>query len=71
MELRVFVELSGVAGSAQVHQVYAGGGPASECSAETLGLTVTEAKAVLAGLQRHLVQAQAAAHAFAAFAPAA
>ncbi len=62
MEWRVFVELSGVAGAAEVHQVHAGGVPASECSAATLGLTLTEAKAVLAGLQRHLVQAQAEEH---------
>ena len=62
MEWRVFVELSGVAGAAEVHQVHAGGGPASECSAATLGLTLTETKAVLAGLQRDLVQAQAEAH---------
>jgi len=62
MEWRVFVELSGVAGAAQVHQVHAVGGPGSECSAATLGLTLTEAKAVLAGLQRILVQAQAEEH---------
>ncbi len=56
MEWRVFVELSGLGGAAKVHQVHAGGAPASECSAATLGLTLTEAKAVLAGLQRHLVR---------------
>jgi hypothetical protein len=35
---------------------------AAECSAETLGLTVAEGKMTLAGLQRHLVQAQAEEH---------
>ena len=62
MQWRVVVELSCVAGAVQVHEVHAGGGTVSGCSAATLGLTLAEAKAVLAGLQRHLVQAQAEQH---------
>jgi hypothetical protein len=56
------VELSGAGGAKQVHEVHAGGSATPGCSAATLGLSLAEAKAVLAGLQRHLVQAQAEEH---------
>jgi hypothetical protein len=56
------VELSGAFGSQQVHEVHVGGSATPGCSAATLGLSLAEAKAVLAGLQRRLVQAQAEEH---------
>src|ERR1700693_6216366 len=56
------VELSGAVGAKQVHEVHAGGSATDGCSAATLGLSLAEAKAILAGLQRHLVQAQAEEH---------
>jgi hypothetical protein len=62
MKWRVMVELGGAEGTVQVHEVSAGGSTTVECSAETLGLTVAEGKMTLAGLQRHLVQAQANEH---------
>jgi hypothetical protein len=58
VEWRVMVELSGAIGASQVLDVHAGGS-ATPCSATTLGLSLAAAKLVLAGLQRHLVQAQA------------
>jgi hypothetical protein len=62
MKWRVMVELGGAEGTVQVHEVSAGGSTTVEYSAETLGLTVAEGKMTLAGLQRHLVQAQADEH---------
>lgn len=62
MQWRVIVELSGAIGAKQVHEVHVGGSEVPGCSAATLGLSVAEAKAVLAGLQRQLVQAQAQEH---------
>jgi hypothetical protein len=62
MNWRVMVELAGVEGTVQLHEVSAGGSATAECSAETLGLTMAEGKMTLAGLQRHLVQAQAEEH---------
>ena len=62
MKWRVMVELTGVEGIVQLHEVSAGGSATAECSAETLGLTMAEGKMTLAGLQRHLVQAQAEEH---------
>ena len=62
MQWRVMVEVSGAVGAKQVHEVHAGGSAAPGCSAATVGLSLAEAKAVLAGLQRHLVQAQAEEH---------
>ena len=59
---RAVVELSGVAGAAQVHEVHTGGSTVTDCSAATLGLSLAEAKSVLSGLQRCLVQAQADEH---------
>jgi hypothetical protein len=62
MKWRVMVELAGAEGTIQLHEVSAGGSMTAECSAETLGLRVAEGKMILAGLQRHLVQAQADEH---------
>ena len=62
MQWRVMVEVSGAVGAMQVHEVHAGGSATPGCSAATVGLSLAEAKAVLAGLQRHLVQAQAEEH---------
>jgi hypothetical protein len=50
MQWRVVVELSGTAGAVQVHVVHVGGNAMTGCSATTLGLTLAEAKLVLAGL---------------------
>jgi hypothetical protein len=58
MQWRVMVELTGADGSMQTHEAYAGGCPPTACSTDTLGLTLAEAKQVLAKLQCHLVQAQ-------------
>lgn len=62
MKWRVMVELGGVEGTVQLHEVSAGGCTTAEYSAETLGLSVAEGKMTLAGLQRHVVQAQAEEH---------
>ena len=62
MKWRVMVELGGVEGTVQLHEVSPGGCTTAEYSAETLGLSVAEGKMTLAGLQRHLVQAQAEEH---------
>ena len=50
MQWRVMVELSGAVGAKQVHEVHAGGSATPGCSAATLGLSLAEAKAILAGL---------------------
>jgi hypothetical protein len=62
MQWRVVVELSGAVGVIQVHEVHSGGSIMAGCSAATLGLSLAEAKTVLAGLQRYLVQAQTEEH---------
>ena len=62
MRWRVMVELAGVEGPAQVYEISAGGSAMAEYAAETLGLSVAEGKMTLAGLHRHLVQAQAEEH---------
>ena len=56
------LELSGAFGGKQMHEVHVGVSATPGCSAATLGLSLAEAKAVLAGLQHHLVQAQAEEH---------
>ena len=43
-------------------RVHVSGSATPGCSAATLGLSLARAKSVLAGLQRHLVQAQAEEH---------
>ena len=54
------MELSSTAGAKQVHEVHVGGNATPRCDAGIVKLA--EAKSVLAGLQRHLVQAQAEEH---------
>ena len=58
VQWRVIVELSSTVGAEQVHEVHVGGNATPGCSVATLRLSLAEAKSVLAGLQRHLVQAQ-------------
>jgi hypothetical protein len=62
MKWRVVVELTGMDGTVQLHEVGSGGNAAAVGSVGTLGLTLANAKRTLAGLQRHLVQAQADEH---------
>ena len=62
VQWRVIVELSSTVGAKQVHEVHVGGNATPGCSAATLGFSLAEARSVLAGLQRHLVQAQAEEH---------
>jgi hypothetical protein len=62
VQWRVIVELSSTVGAKQVHEVHVGGNATAGCSATTLGLSLAEAKSVLAGLQRHLVHTQAEEH---------
>ena len=62
VQSRVIVELSSAVAGKQVHEVHVGGNAMPGCSATTLGLSLAEAKSVLAGLQRHLVQTQAEEH---------
>jgi hypothetical protein len=59
MKWRVMVELTGSDGTVRAHEVSASGGNTAECSAATVGLTLADGKRTLAGLQDHLVQAQA------------
>ena len=59
MKWRVVVELAGADGTVQSHEISVGGCGTIDHSADTLGLTLAEGKKTLAGLQRHLVQAQA------------
>ena len=56
------IAVPGAVGAKQVHEVHAGGSTTPGRSAGTLGLSLAEAEAVLVGLQRHLVQAQAEEH---------
>ncbi len=62
MRWRVIVELTGADEVVCVHEVSAGGGTTTGYSPEKIGLTLAEGKRTLAGLQRHLVQAQAEDH---------
>ena len=62
MKWRVVVELAGADGSVQSHEISVGGAATIDYSAEALGLTLAEGKKTLAGLQRHLVQAQTEEH---------
>ena len=61
MKWRVVVELAGADGAVQTHEISVGGCGTID-SAEKLGLTLAEGKKTLAGLQRHLVQAQTEEH---------
>ena len=62
MQWQVMIELAGTNSSVHLHEVHAGGSASTTCSAATLGLTLAEAKEILAGLQRDLVQAQTEEH---------
>jgi hypothetical protein len=59
MKWRVMVELTGSNGAVSTYEVGAGGTNTAECSAATVGLTLADGKRTLAGLQDHLVRAQA------------
>jgi hypothetical protein len=59
MKWRVMVELNGSDGVVRSQEVSAGGSNVSECSTATVGLTLADGKRTLAGLQDHLVRAQA------------
>jgi hypothetical protein len=61
MKCCVIVEVVGDDGAVQVHEVGCGHRTGA-ASAGALGLTLPDAKGMLAGLQRHLVQTQAAEH---------
>jgi hypothetical protein len=58
MQWRVVVAAFCAAGAVQVHEVHAGGSTIPGRTAATPGSTLADVKAVWAGLQRHLVQAQ-------------
>ncbi len=60
MEWRVTIELSGADGTKQTHAVARGGGADPYSTLDLPGLTLDDAKALLAGVQRHLVQARVA-----------
>ena len=62
MKWRILVELAGADGSVASHEISGGGGGTIDHPAETPGLTLAEGKKTLAGLQRHLVQAQTEEH---------
>jgi hypothetical protein len=59
MTWRVMVELTAIDGTVRTHELSTGGSNTAECSAATVGLTLADGKRILAGLQHHLVQAQA------------
>jgi hypothetical protein len=59
MKWRVMMELTASDGTVRTHEINTGGTNTVECSAATMGLTLADGKRVLAGLQHHLVQAQA------------
>ncbi|MFL5338371.1 MAG: ISKra4 family transposase [Geminicoccaceae bacterium] len=62
MRWRVLLELAEAGGAVCVHEVGAGCNDTRAYSAETVGLSLDDAKRTLAALQRHLVQSQVAAH---------
>ena len=55
MEWRVTIELSSADGTKQTHEVAQGGCADPHSPLDTLGLTLDDGKALLAGVQRHLV----------------
>jgi hypothetical protein len=60
MEWRVTIELDGADGTKQTHEVARGGGADPHSTFDPLGLTLDDGKTLLAGVQRHLVQARVA-----------
>jgi hypothetical protein len=59
MKWRVMVELAGSDGTVVTHEISTGGSNTAECSAATVGLSLADGKRTLAGLEDHLVRAQA------------
>ena len=60
MEWRVTIELSDAVRTKQAHEVAQGGCADPHSPLDTLGLTLDDGKALLAGVQRHLVRARVA-----------
>jgi hypothetical protein len=60
MEWRVTIELSDADGTKQIHDVARGGGGDPHSTSDPLGLTLDDGKALLASVQRHLVQGRVA-----------
>ena len=59
-EVRVAIELTRGDGAIHCHEAFRGNDDSSGSAVSPLGLTLPDAKAVLAGMQRHVVQAQVA-----------
>jgi hypothetical protein len=59
MKWRVLVELTEEAGGIELHEVSIGECATAACSPDTLGLSIAAGQKTLAGLQQHLVQAEA------------
>jgi hypothetical protein len=60
MEWRVTIELSCADGTRQIHDVARGGCADPHSTFGPIGLTLDDGKVLLAGVQRHLVQARVA-----------
>ena len=60
MRWRVVIELTRGDGAIHCHEAFRGNDDSSGSAVSPLGLTLPDAKAVLAGMQRHVVQAQVA-----------
>jgi hypothetical protein len=60
MEWRVTIELSGADKTRQTHEVARGDSIDPHSTLDPLGLTLDDGKTLLAGVQRHLVQARVA-----------
>ena len=60
MEWRVTIELSGADGTMQTREVARGGYTDPHSTLDPLGLTLDDGKTLLAGVQRHLIQARVA-----------
>lgn len=58
MEWRMTIELSGADGTIQTQEVARGGCTDPYSTLDPLGLTVSDGKTLLAGVQRHLVRAR-------------
>ena len=62
MQWRIMLELAGPDGTPQMHEVGAGERSPTGHAAAALGLSLAEGKAILAALQRHLVEVQVDEH---------
>ena len=58
--MAVTIELNGADGTKQTHEVARGGGTDPHSPLDPLGLTLDDGKTLLAGVQRHVVQARVA-----------